>query len=135
MTKRTAIEIVNQVQRKQSVPAQPEYDLWGIVEIHIQDFLEKQKDWCDKVHQEGWLGEKYVKGKNGLLGYLRTSFAIQLKTLQNLQMPVPIYSMNAEIVNFFRSDWFRNATIENGFVKPIYKKEHFEFLKSEKKQV
>lgn len=101
-----------------------------LIEKHIETFLTTHKDLCDKALQEGWLGHRIQKCQYGLLGYMRSSFAMQIKILEKLDIPVriPCYSVPT-IKNFFCSDFFKNATLDNKEVKPIYKKEHFEIIK------
>ena len=126
---RTALEIINETEFRAAnfTKFQP-CDIWERTEHHIKYFITNQKDYCDRAETEGWLGEPWIKGKSGLLGYMRTSFAIQLKTIEKIKIDLPIY--DSRFVKFFRSDWFRSTCLENGSVQPIYKKEHFELLKS-----
>lgn len=118
---------------KQQEPSQPKnfanFDIWERVEQEIQKFIARNKNetFFINAKQNGWLGDDIKKGKHGLLGYMRTSFAIQIKILEGLDDVIPIYPTHLDIVNFFRSDWFKNTT--NDLVKPIYKVEHFEILK------
>jgi hypothetical protein len=128
MTRKTAMQIIDNVQKKQI-----DYSFRAIdedVEKHIETFLTTHKELCDKALQEGWLGHKIQKCQYGLLGYMRSSFAMQIKILEKLDIPVriPCYSVPT-IKNFICSDFFKNATLENKEVKPIYKKEHFEIIK------
>jgi len=107
-------------------------DVWDIVEEHIDKFMEENGDkpFVANAKFEGWLGDRIKKSNRGLLGYLRTGFAIQLKILGHNKEVLPIYQ--GEFVSFFNSDFFRKITRENGYVKAIYKKEHFEILKRNK---
>jgi hypothetical protein len=126
---KSALELIHRGEKRDSVATQPhqEIDVWGVVEIHIDNFCESQAEFCQKAKEEGWLGHRVAKNHLGLLGYLRNGFAIQLKTLNQYNIPLPIWYN--EFVGFFRSDWFRSATRKNGFIKPIYKKEHFDLIK------
>ena len=120
---------------KQQEPSQAKnfanFDIWERVEQEIQKFIARNENetFFINAKQNGWLGDNIKKGTHGLLGYMRTSFAIQIVILEGLDDALPIYPKGLDIVNFFRSDWFKNATLENKFVKPIYKVEHFEILK------
>ena len=120
---------------KQQEPSQAKnfanFDIWERVEQEIQKFIARNKNetFFINAKENGWLGDNIKKGTHGLLGYMRTSFAIQIVILEGLDDALPIYPKGLDIVNFFRSDWFKNATLENKFVKPIYKVEHFEILK------
>jgi len=104
-------------------------DIWEMVEEHINKFMEENGDkpFVANAKFEGWLGDRIRKSNRGLLGYLRTGFAIQLKVLGQTREVLPIYQ--SHFVGFFNSDFFKNATRENGYVKAIYKKEHFEIIK------
>lgn len=120
---------------KQQEPSQAKnfanFDIWERVEQEIQKFIAQNEgtDFYINAKKNGWLGDNIKKGTHGLLGYMRTSFAIQIKILEKLDDVLPVYQTNSDIVNFFRSDCFKNATLNNNFVKPIYKKKHFEILK------
>jgi len=107
------------------------FDIWEKVEQEIQKFIVRNENetFFINAKQNGWLGDNIKKGTQGLLGYMRTSFAIQIKILEGLDDVVPIYQTHLDIVNFFRSDWFKNTTLENNRITPIYKLEHFEILK------
>jgi len=124
---RSALDIIKGVEKRSSITPYEEIDIWGVVEMNINKFCESQADFCQKAKEEGWLGYRIPKNHLGLLGYLRNGFAIQLKILNKYDIALPIW--NNEFVGFFRSDWFKNTTLENGFVKPIYKKEHFDLIK------
>jgi hypothetical protein len=124
---RSALDIIKGVEKRSSITPYEEIDIWGVVEMNINKFCESQADFCQKAKEKGWLGYRIPKNHLGLLGYLRNGFAIQLKILNKYDIALPIW--NNEFVGFFRSDWFKNATLENGFVKPIYKKEHFNLIK------
>ena len=120
---------------KQQEPSQAKnfanFDIWERVEQEIQKFIARNKNetFFINAKENGWLGDNIKKGTHGLLGYMRTSFAIQIKILEGLDDVIPIYLTHLNIVNFFRSDWFKNTTLENRYVKLIYKVEHFEILK------
>lgn len=105
-----------------------------MIEDQIFDRLLNNPSWHYKLEQakrEGWLGEPWARGKSGLLGYYRTSFGIQIKLLNQIDNPVPIYY--PEFVDFFRSNFFKDQTLKNGFVSEnLYKKEHFEIIKNNK---
>ena len=105
------------------------FDIWERVEQEIQKFIARNEHetFFINAKQNGWLGDNIKKGKHGLLGYMRTSFAIQIKILEGLDDVIPTYQ--AHFVNFFRSDFFKDATLKNNRIKPIYKVEHFEILK------
>ena len=126
---RSALDIIRGVEKRNSLATTPykEIDVWGVVEMNINKFCESQADFCQEAKEEGWLGYRIPKNHLGLLGYLRNGFAIQLKIINQYDIALPIW--NNEFVGFFRSDWFKNTTLENEFVKPIYKKEHFDLIK------
>jgi len=124
---RSALEIIKGVEKRSSVTPYEEIDIWGAVEMNIDNFCKSRAYFCQKAKEEGWLGYRIPRNHLGLLGYLRNGFAIQLKILNQYDIPLPIW--NNEFVGFFRSDWFKNATLENGFVTPICKKEHFNLIK------
>lgn len=105
-------------------------DLFEEVEKYIQKFLEKYKERCDEIRKEGWLGEEWPRGQSGLLGYMRTSYALQIAIFNKLS-GAPIYPTSPTIVNFFRSDFFKESVLNNGKVTDFFKKEHFEILKKE----
>jgi hypothetical protein len=130
MIKRNAMQIVEDAQRGfQGAGNYANYDIWDKVEEHIHSFIAKYEtsDFFITAKSEGWMGDLIKKSHKGLLGYLRTGFVIQIKALEKLDDSLPIYQN--EFVDFFKSEWFRNTALQNGFVKPIYKKEHFDLLK------
>jgi len=126
---RSALDIIQGVEQRNSLATTlyEEIDVWGVVEMNINNFCESQGDLYQEAKEEGWLGYRIPKNHLGLLGYLRNGFAIQLKIINQYDIALPIW--NNEFVGFFRSDWFKNTTLKNGFVKPIYKKEHFDLIK------
>ena len=125
---RSALDIIKGVEKRNSaVTPYEEIDIWGAVEMNIDNFCESQANFCKKAKEKGWLGYRIAKNHLGLLGYLRNGFAIQLKILNQYDIPLPIW--NNEFVDFFRSDWFKDTTLKNGSVKPIYKKKHFDLIK------
>lgn len=95
-----------------------EYEaIYEAVEAEIQKWLEKPSNLLkvEKAKNEGWLGSRFIeKCQNGLFGYLKINFAIQIKTLQRFDNELPIY--NSKLVEFLRSDWFKNETLKNGYV-------------------
>ena len=107
------------------------FDIWERVEQEIQKFIARNENetFFINAKQNGWLGDNIKKGTQGLLGYMRASFAIQIKILEELDDVLPIYQSHLDIVNFFRSEKFRNITLENNRITPIYKLKHFEILK------
>jgi hypothetical protein len=108
-------------------------DFYKDIENEVEIFIAQFKDLCDKAGIEGWLGSPTKRDHKGLLGYMRISFAKQLKAINNLTFDIPCYFNNDDICNFFRSDFLANEAKKNGYVKPIYKKTHFDFLKHEAK--
>lgn len=106
---------------------------WGEIEDLITGFITSYQntDFYENAKYQGWLGHQIQKDGNGLLGYMRTSFAIQKKAIDNLDILLPIPFMDARIVNFFRSDFIRDAAREKGYPTAIYKKEHFQILLNE----
>ena len=120
---------------KQQEPSQAKnfanFDIWERVEQEIQKFIARNENetFFINAKQNGWLGDNIKKGTHGLLGYMRTSFAIQIVILEGLDDALPIYPKGLDIVNFFRSDFFKDATLKNERITAIYKVEHFEILK------
>jgi len=107
-----------------------DFDIHSQIEGYIENFMQSEERLCYEAKLEGWLGEPWRKGQNGLLGYMRTSFGLQLKILNKLSDALTIYPKHHEIVEFFRSDWFADSVMRNGGVMNFYKKEHFEILKA-----
>ena len=95
-----------------------EYEvIYEAVEAEIQKWLENPSNLLkvQKAENEGWLGSRFLKKcQKGLFGYLKINFAIQIKTLQKFDNDFPIY--NSKLVEFLRSDWFKNETLKNGYV-------------------
>ena len=95
-----------------------EYEsIYEAVETEIQKWLENPSNLLkvQKAKDEGWLGSRFIeKCQKGLFGYLKINFAIQIKTLQKFDNYFPIY--NSKLVEFLRSDWFKNETLKNGYV-------------------
>ena len=56
------------------------FDIWERVEQEIQKFIVRNENetFFINAKQNGWLGDNIKKGTQGLLGYMRTSFAIQI---------------------------------------------------------
>lgn len=128
MTKFTALSKIKEKENPQPIGNfMPLEELSRQVEFEIKKFMENNKQLCEIAKNEGWLGEPWAKGSRGLLGYMRTSFAMQIRILDNLDNHIPIYQN--EFCYFFRSDFFRDAVKKNNAVTPIYKKEHFEIIK------
>jgi hypothetical protein len=110
---------------------QSDYEkLIELAEIEVNNFLEREVIICEQAKEEGWLGESWRGGQNGLLGYMRTSYQRQLKILSYPLVPVCIPNFPPEIYYFFVGDWFENETCKNGCVQAIFKKEHFNYLRS-----
>lgn len=107
-----------------------ERDIWDEVEEYIAKFITANPDLVIEAKNEGWLGEPWKKGMSGLLGYMRTSFALQIKIIGRLEERLPIYQN--EFVNYFRSIWFKDEVLKNGQIENFYKKEHFEIIKQKK---
>lgn len=116
-------------QKKEAIKVSS-FNLTQEVEKYIQHFLKKYEKRCEEIKKEGWLGETWAKGQSGVLGYMRTSYAIQLAVLNNVG-GAPIYPTNPTIVRFFRSDFIKNVARERGKVSDIYKKDHFDIIKQE----
>lgn len=102
-------------------------DIWDEVEKYIAKFITANSDIVLKAREEGWLGEPWKKGASGLLGYMRTSFALQIKIINRLAEELPIYQF--DFVNYFRSPWFKDEVLKNGQVENFYKNDHFEIIK------
>ncbi len=108
-------------------------EFWQIVEEQINVFLaDPSKHYLqEQARNEGWFGSKMPRDHKGLLGYYRTSFGKQIKILNNLDNIIPIYQ--TQFVDWFRSDFFINETLRNGFISSnLVKKEHFEIIKNNK---
>ena len=134
MSKKNVYEILNNIDRKnyENLNFTTYDDIVDEIEGHVQSFLKSKESAIQKyilnAKLEGWLGSDEVKKcSRGLLGYLRTGFGVQIKILKNLKVSLPLGQ--SEFVGFFRSDWFRKTTLDNGSVRTIYKKEHIELLK------
>ena len=70
------------------------HDFWVLVEDQINNYLSKPSTHyiVERAKNEGWLGwQNNNKCKDGLLGYMRTNIACQLKVLNKLSNFVPIY--------------------------------------------
>ena len=103
------------------------------IETEIKVFVAQFKNLCDRAGIEGWLGSFISKDHKGLLGYMRMSYAMQLKILNNYSFLVPCYFLNDDIYKFFKSSNFYDEVKKNNCIKTFYKNEHFEFLKAEAK--
>lgn len=102
--------------------------LWEKVESEIDKFIARNGSKCETCKQQGWLGDRIKKSHRGLLGYLRTSFALQIKILEGLDNPIPIY--HNEFLEFFKSTFFKDAVLKNGIVQEFYKREHLEVIRA-----
>jgi hypothetical protein len=108
-------------------------ELNSIIEEQINAFLaDPSKHYLqEQARNEGWFGSKMPRDHKGLLGYYRASFGKQIKILNNLDNIIPIYQ--TQFVDWFRSDFFINETLRNGFISSnLVKKEHFEIIKNNK---
>lgn len=136
MSKKNVYDILHNIERKtyDNSNFTTYDDLLEEIEGYVQSFLNSNEPAIQKyvlnAKLEGWLGSEVKKCSRGLLGYLRTGFGVQIKILKNLKVSLPLGQ--SEFVDFFRSDWFRKTTLENGSVRTIYKKEHIELLKKYK---
>lgn len=102
-----------------------------IIENEIDIFLaDPNKHYLqEQAKNEGWLGSKLPRDHKGLLGYYHICFGKQIKILNNYDNIIPIYQ--TQFVDWFRSDFFINETLKNGFVSSnLFKKEHFEIIKN-----
>lgn len=93
------------------------HDFWLMVDDQIGFYLNSPKSHFDieRAKKEGWLGWKGSnKCKDGLLGYMRTNIACQLKVLNKLGNFVPIYI--SEFVSFFNSSYFKDSVLRSGNV-------------------
>lgn len=112
--------------------AKIEVDLDLEAEKYISQFMMNETILVERAKQEGWLGEPWAKSSRGLLGYMRYSYALQIKFLKELTQPVRAFSNDITILNFFKSDFFKNEVLKNGKVKAFYKAEHFDIIKNKK---
>ena len=106
-----------------------------MVEDQIQRFLSadiKHHFQLEQAKNEKWLGYADIqKNDFGLLGYYRTNIACQIQILQNLGNAVCIPSNHLCFASFFRSDWFKNAVLKNGFISfQLYPKWCLEVIKT-----
>ena len=90
------------------------HDFWVLVEDQINNYLSNPSTHyiVERAKKEGWLGWKdNNKCKDGLLGYMRTNIACQLKVLNKLGNFVPIYI--SEFVSFFNSSYFKDSVLRS----------------------
>ena len=93
------------------------HDFWDMVDDQIGFYLNSPLSHFDieRAKKEGWLGwQNNNKCKDGLLGYMRTNIACQLKVLNKLNNFVPIYI--SEFVSFFNSSYFKDSVLRSGNV-------------------
>lgn len=93
------------------------HDFWDMVDDQIGFYLNSPSSHFDieRAKKEGWLGwQNNNKCKDGLLGYMRTNIACQLKVLNKLSNFVPIYI--SEFVSFFNSSYFKDSVLRSGNV-------------------
>lgn len=93
------------------------HDFWDMVDDQMGFYLNSPSSHFDieRAKNEGWLGWKdNNKCKDGLLGYMRTNIACQLKVLNKLGNFVPIYI--SEFVSFFNSSYFKDSVLKSGNV-------------------
>ena len=90
------------------------HDFWDMVDDQMGFYLNSPSSHFDieRAKNEGWLGWKdNNKCKDGLLGYMRTNIACQLKVLNKLGNFVPIYI--SEFVSFFNSSYFKDSVLRS----------------------
>ena len=93
------------------------HDFWVLVEDQINNYLSNPSTHyiAERAKKEGWLGwQNNNKCKDGLLGYMRTNIACQLKVLNKLNNFVPIYI--SEFVSFFNSSYFKDSVLRSNNV-------------------
>lgn len=106
--------------------SEKEFDSFEISDSQVA----KPESWYDIAKREGWLGFRLKKSDFGLLGYFRTSYALQHKILAVASKKysgvgqVVLPNFPREIFLFFRSEFFRNETLKNGRVTDFFKKTH-----------
>jgi len=102
-------------------------------EVFINNFVKNNQELTEQAFNEGWLGEPWDKGVNGLLGYMRYSYNKQSLILNGepkfIQVP-NFYNYTNEIINWFKSNDFKNRVddLTRSFAF-IYNKNHFDLLK------
>lgn len=106
-------------------------DIWQETEKHIVNFKTSNLNLISTANFEGWLGNDNPRCWRGLLGYMRTSFSLQINIINKIQSVMPIYQCHYDIISFFRSSWFKDEVLKNGRVSIIYKKSHFDILKKQ----
>ena len=102
-------------------------------EVFINNFVKNNQELTELAFNEGWLGEPWDKGMNGLLGYMRYSYNKQSLILNGepkfIQVP-NFYNYTKQIVEWFNSNDFKNRVddLTRSFAF-IYNKNHFDLLK------
>ena len=108
-------------------------------EVFIKNFAKNNHELTELAFNEGWLGEPWDKGMNGLLGYMRYSYSKQSLILNSepkfIQVP-NFYNYTKQIVEWFNSNDFKNRVddLTRSFAF-IYNKNHFDLLKKIKANV
>lgn len=104
-------------------------EFWNLVEVEINNLLNNpQKHYLlEKAKNEGWFGYTHCnRDTKGLLGYFRMNFAKQIKILKRIDNPTPL----PKDIDYFKSDWFANAVLQNGYVSlNLFKQEHLDDIK------
>lgn len=102
-------------------------------ENFINNFVKTNQQLCETAFNEGWIGEPWDRGMNGLLGYMRYSYNKQSLILNGepkfIQVP-NFYNYTKEIIEWFKSNNFKDQIndLTRSFAF-IYNKNHFDLLK------
>ena len=109
---------------------------WELVENEIKLFLKQPCSHylVERAKNEKWFGSLHNnRDSRGLLGYLRTNYALQLKFINNFSNHVQMHCNDQLIINWFLSDYFKKTILNNPEKKVIlnfYKDEHLEIIKN-----
>lgn len=103
-------------------PSYPTYfidqsEFLEVAEEQVNQWLDKPSNHfiIEKAKNEGWFGSFHSnRDYRGLLGYLRANFAKQIKILNNLSNPVPIY--DSRFTSYLKSKFFIDAVLRNSYV-------------------
>jgi hypothetical protein len=85
----------------------------------------------ETAKQEGWFGWHDSRCDFGFCGFMRTNLLHQVVILNKLDNPIGVPANHSCFSFLFKSDWFQNSVLQNGFISfQLYPKWCLEVIKT-----
>ena len=87
-----------------------------MIDNEVKKFIDSASNHylIEKAKKENYFGSLHSKKDTaGLIGYLRMNFAMQIKILNNYGNH---FEIDKKHLKFFKTDWFRNAVLNNNCI-------------------